>query len=152
MPRDLPGFYWDAERNRYFPLSNRIANTPAPVTNRHPQPPINAGHQARQLVTRTKSRSSDEFASASDPLPLLRARGVLSSGVRRRYIECVDCPFMQLRAAQHVIASRAFDLQVYGDSTSRSHGSIGEGAVTSFAVCIQVFVPVSFDQCLQVDA
>lgn len=23
MPKDLPGLYWDAERNRYFPISSR---------------------------------------------------------------------------------------------------------------------------------
>ncbi|TEB21801.1 hypothetical protein FA13DRAFT_1642259 [Coprinellus micaceus] len=28
MPRDLPGFYWDAERNRYFPLSSRPPGFP----------------------------------------------------------------------------------------------------------------------------
>ena len=30
MPRDLPGLYWDAERNRYFPLSSRPPGFPPP--------------------------------------------------------------------------------------------------------------------------
>jgi hypothetical protein len=26
MPKDLPGFYWDADRSRYFPLSHKPKN------------------------------------------------------------------------------------------------------------------------------
>jgi hypothetical protein len=145
MSRDLPGLYWDAEKNRYFPLSSRTAKTHTLATTGHPQQPVNVGHQARQLVTRIKSRSKDKFASASDPLPLLRAKGILSSSVRRRYVECADCSLMQLPAAHRAIASRALDLQVYGDGTSRNHGSIGEGEISAFAVRVQIFGSVLFD-------
>ncbi|KIM43040.1 hypothetical protein M413DRAFT_18215 [Hebeloma cylindrosporum] len=31
MPKDLPGFYWDEERNRYFPLSSRTKQAPPPA-------------------------------------------------------------------------------------------------------------------------
>ena len=31
MPKDLPGFYWDENRSRYFPLSSRTKQAPAPT-------------------------------------------------------------------------------------------------------------------------
>ncbi|EKM51602.1 uncharacterized protein PHACADRAFT_212242 [Phanerochaete carnosa HHB-10118-sp] len=39
MPRDLPGFYWDEERKRYFPLSSR----PAAHTQAGPSNPVPHG-------------------------------------------------------------------------------------------------------------
>lgn len=38
MPKDLPGFYWDEERTRYFPLSSRTTRAPPPaetITSHH---------------------------------------------------------------------------------------------------------------------
>jgi hypothetical protein len=38
MPKDLPGLYWDEERNRYFPISSRPKQPPPPpatITSRH---------------------------------------------------------------------------------------------------------------------
>lgn len=38
MPKDLPGFYWDEERSRYFPLSSRPKRAPPPaetITSHH---------------------------------------------------------------------------------------------------------------------
>ncbi|KAF8170072.1 hypothetical protein BJ912DRAFT_1034497 [Pholiota molesta] len=38
MPKDLPGLYWDEERNRYFPISSRPRQPPPPpatITSRH---------------------------------------------------------------------------------------------------------------------
>ncbi|TFK73642.1 hypothetical protein BDN72DRAFT_875735 [Pluteus cervinus] len=45
MPAELPGFYWDEERNRYFPLSSRpkttLTPTVAPVAAHPPEGPRN---------------------------------------------------------------------------------------------------------------
>ncbi|KAF8628648.1 hypothetical protein AX15_003780 [Amanita polypyramis BW_CC] len=51
MPRpELPGFYWDDQKCRYFPLSSRPAGNPAPVPTPLPAPATTAAvNQADQL-------------------------------------------------------------------------------------------------------
>lgn len=52
-PRELPGFYFDAERNRYFPLSSR------------PKPTVSAPSPARSVqTTEGPSRKRRKFGDA----------------------------------------------------------------------------------------
>lgn len=39
MPRDLPGMYWDAERNRYFPIASSSGGSMAHRQSMHTQSP-----------------------------------------------------------------------------------------------------------------
>ncbi|EGO24052.1 hypothetical protein SERLADRAFT_439356 [Serpula lacrymans var. lacrymans S7.9] len=60
MPRELPGFYWDAERNRYFPISSKpkpkidtgLANSERPV---RPLPATSSDDSDRSSKRRRRS-------------------------------------------------------------------------------------------------
>jgi WD repeat-containing protein 21A len=61
MPKDLPGFYWDEERNRYFPLSSRPKQaSPPPET-------ITRNHH--------KNRTKGSFEASNEKSQKYRQRG-----------------------------------------------------------------------------
>ncbi|KAF8918911.1 hypothetical protein CPB85DRAFT_1279332 [Mucidula mucida] len=49
MPRDLPGLYWDEERNRYFPISAKPANAPMAAT------PVPAAPHSKRMKEESKA-------------------------------------------------------------------------------------------------
>ncbi|KAH6916176.1 hypothetical protein BKA70DRAFT_480650 [Coprinopsis sp. MPI-PUGE-AT-0042] len=59
MPKDLPGFYWDSEKSRYFPLSSR----PAAATNTSSLP----GSTSSIPSAGTRSSKSRSSRAVDDP-------------------------------------------------------------------------------------
>ncbi|KAF6752984.1 hypothetical protein DFP72DRAFT_814544 [Ephemerocybe angulata] len=70
MPRDLPGFYWDAERNRYFPLSARPLGAPIqtqPPDDGNPNKKRKVGNSAGNSKPPTVQRMEVDGDDALDP-------------------------------------------------------------------------------------
>ncbi|KAF5336090.1 hypothetical protein D9611_006213 [Ephemerocybe angulata] len=68
MPRDLPGFYWDAERNRYFPLSARPLGAPIqtqPTDDGNPSKKRKAGNSKPPTVQRMEVDGDDALDPSS---------------------------------------------------------------------------------------
>lgn len=78
MPKDLPGFYWDAEKNRYFPLSSRPAGVTPSVSpaasNPNPSRSGGAGQPSKSRTSRTVDSLDGEFLVL--PQGLSRRRGL----------------------------------------------------------------------------
>ncbi|RPD62642.1 hypothetical protein L226DRAFT_326476 [Lentinus tigrinus ALCF2SS1-7] len=93
MPRDLPGFYWDEEKKRYFPESSRPAgSTPKPAL--PDAAPQQQSRRRRRSPRRTSSESpppkrphAGEVTQSSNAWRSLGAlRGSTSSVHRRRCV------------------------------------------------------------------
>ncbi|KAJ7128220.1 hypothetical protein C8R43DRAFT_694937 [Mycena crocata] len=79
MPRDLPGLYFDVERNRYFPLASRPASQSHASSNLHPAVP---SHTARTNEQHVKIASTSDL-TASRRRPLLWSSGSTSAACVR---------------------------------------------------------------------
>ncbi|CAK5284127.1 unnamed protein product [Mycena citricolor] len=68
MPRELPGFFFDAERNRYFPLASRASNQTAQsakgVVQQAARHDARAGPSHRIASTNERVRSLHDFPAA----------------------------------------------------------------------------------------
>lgn len=103
MPRELPGFYWDAEKNRYFPLSHRPASpsraSSSSVPLVHTRPTQN---QILGTSVPQSSRSERHQVTPSTSRPVKRRKVDLqprASQVSNR-LRSVQSYAQQLRASQ----------------------------------------------------
>ncbi|KAF8305649.1 hypothetical protein DL93DRAFT_2172475 [Clavulina sp. PMI_390] len=85
LPRELPGFYYDHEKNRYFPLANRPKNRPPPPQPSASVPAIKPSEQVKKSKPKpTKThRSGVRFRAVDKDTTTTARRGSLRSLARR---------------------------------------------------------------------
>lgn len=64
MPRELPGFYFDAEKNRYFPSSSKQAGKSHPPNTR---PPADRPHTSEAAASPSSSTPPPQYARRRSP-------------------------------------------------------------------------------------
>lgn len=91
MPRELPGFYFDAEKNRYFPSSSK--------KEWKSYPPDTRTLAARPHTSEVASASHSPSPSSSTPLPQTRRRS-RDTWHALQQLRHASCPKQRIATAQ----------------------------------------------------
>ncbi|KAF9077520.1 hypothetical protein BDP27DRAFT_1311187 [Rhodocollybia butyracea] len=119
MPKDLPGFYFDAERNRYYPLSSRPASTPASSSQ-------NSSRQSKRSNYETNTEVNSE--STVSPFAAGNPDSLSLKALKQRVLSLPDSLATHRRSiANHtVLCARISSASRFDFSPTATFGEITE--------------------------